>query len=130
MSTLTSFPQASRAESLCRGEAAALAGGTTMILDFALPVNGDVMAGFERHSKRAQRSCMDYGFHMAITKWDEQVAKDMEAAVAAGVNSFKFFMAYKVRSAWTAATCCQQRHMRRQAALSCMQVILKACRSF
>ncbi|KAL8055788.1 hypothetical protein ABFX02_04G078600 [Erythranthe guttata] len=41
-------------------------------------------------------SAMDYGFHMAITKWDEAVSKDMEVMVEdKGINSFKFFMAYK-----------------------------------
>lgn len=78
------------------GQAAALAGGTTMHIDFALPVDGDLSAGFEAYSKKAEKSCMDYGFHMAVTSWDEHVAKDMESLVKEkGINSFKFFMAYK-----------------------------------
>jgi len=31
----------------CSGQAAALAGGTTMHIDFALPVNHDLMAGWQ-----------------------------------------------------------------------------------
>jgi hypothetical protein len=31
----------------CSGQAAALAGGTTMHIDFALPVDHDLAAGFE-----------------------------------------------------------------------------------
>ena len=82
----------------CSGQAAALAGGTTMHIDFALPKGGDVAAGLAWwHEKAAARACMDYGFHMAITSWSGKVAADMAAAVAAGVNSFKFFLAYKVR---------------------------------
>ncbi|KAJ7552152.1 hypothetical protein O6H91_06G044100 [Diphasiastrum complanatum] len=39
---------------------------------------------------------MDYGFHMAVTTWNEKVAKDMELLVKEkGINSFKFFLAYK-----------------------------------
>uniref|UniRef100_A0A803P3T6 dihydropyrimidinase n=1 Tax=Cannabis sativa TaxID=3483 RepID=A0A803P3T6_CANSA len=78
------------------GQAAALAGGTTMHIDFVLPVDGSLMAGFESYEKKSRNSCMDYGFHMAVTKWDETVSKEMEIMVQEkGINSFKFFLAYK-----------------------------------
>ncbi|TXG73458.1 hypothetical protein EZV62_002037 [Acer yangbiense] len=78
------------------GQAAALAGGTTMHIDFVIPVNGSLSAGFKAYERKAENSCMDYGFHMAITKWDEVVAEEMEIMVKEkGINSFKFFMAYK-----------------------------------
>ncbi|KAK7832467.1 dihydropyrimidinase [Quercus suber] len=78
------------------GQAAALAGGTTMHIDFVFPVHGSLTAGFEAYKKKAKKSCMDYGFHMTITKWDEVVSKEMEIMVKEkGINSFKFFMAYK-----------------------------------
>ncbi|CAO2837399.1 unnamed protein product [Amaranthus hypochondriacus] len=78
------------------GQAAALAGGTTMHIDFIIPVNGSLTAGLELYKQKAQKSCMDYGFHMAITKWDEIVSREMEIMVKEeGINSFKFFMAYK-----------------------------------
>lgn len=38
---------------------------------------------------------MDYGFHMAVTSWSARVSADMGALTQRGVNSFKFFMAYK-----------------------------------
>ena len=63
------------------GQAAALAGGTTMHIDFVIPVSGSLTAGFEAYEKKAKKSCMDYGFHMAITKWDEVVSKEMEIMV-------------------------------------------------
>lgn len=63
------------------GQAAALAGGTTMHIDFVIPVNGSLSAGFESYRKKAKKSCMDYGFHMAITKWDEVVSQEMEIMV-------------------------------------------------
>ncbi|XP_062015291.1 dihydropyrimidinase isoform X1 [Rosa rugosa] len=78
------------------GQAAALAGGTTMHIDFVIPVNGSLTAGLEAYEKKSGKSCMDYGFHMAITKWDEIVSQEMEIMVKEkGINSFKFFLAYK-----------------------------------
>lgn len=63
------------------GQAAALSGGTTMHIDFVIPVNGSLTTGLERYKQKAQKSCMDYGFHMAITKWDEVVSREMEFMV-------------------------------------------------
>ncbi|XP_074321229.1 dihydropyrimidinase [Silene latifolia] len=78
------------------GQGAALAGGTTMHIDFVIPVDGSLSAGLKSYRKKAEKSCMDYGFHMAISKWDEIVSKEMETMVKEeGINSFKFFMAYK-----------------------------------
>ncbi|KAG4132248.1 hypothetical protein ERO13_D08G020300v2 [Gossypium hirsutum] len=78
------------------GQAVALAGGTTMHIDFVHPVNGSLMSGFEAYEKKASKSCMDYGFHMVIRHWDESVSKEMEIMVKEnGINSFKFFMVYK-----------------------------------
>ncbi|GAB2218430.1 hypothetical protein Droror1_Dr00001653 [Drosera rotundifolia] len=77
------------------GQAAALAGGTTMHIDFVIPVDGNLTAGLEVYEKKAKNACMDYGFHMAITKWNEEVSREMEIMVKEkGINSFKFFMAY------------------------------------
>ncbi|CAL4973527.1 unnamed protein product [Urochloa decumbens] len=78
------------------GQAAALAGGTTMHIDFVIPVNGSLAAGLESYKKKAANAVMDYGFHVAITSWNDQVAREMEVMVKKnGINSFKFFMAYK-----------------------------------
>eukprot|EP01024_Parvocaulis_polyphysoides_P053699 TRINITY_DN5365_c0_g2_i1.p1 TRINITY_DN5365_c0_g2~~TRINITY_DN5365_c0_g2_i1.p1 ORF type:complete len:447 (+),score=77.21 TRINITY_DN5365_c0_g2_i1:54-1343(+) len=77
------------------GQAAALAGGTTTHIDFALPTAGNLMQGFKDYQVKANKSCMDYGFHMAVTTWNDQVAQDMEELAKLGINSFKFFLAYK-----------------------------------
>lgn len=63
------------------GQAAALAGGTTLHMDFVIPINGNLSAGLEAYKEKAKISCMDYGFHMAVTKWDDEVSKDMEVMV-------------------------------------------------
>ncbi|KAI3428696.1 hypothetical protein D9Q98_007519 [Chlorella vulgaris] len=77
------------------GHAAALAGGTTMHIDFVLPVAHDLLAGWAEWQRKAEAAVMDYGFHMAVTSWSKQVAADMQVIASRGVNSFKFFMAYK-----------------------------------
>lgn len=90
------FMNSATVDDFFSGQAAALAGGTTMHIDFVIPINGSLTAGIEAYEKKAKKSCMDYGFHMAITKWDETVSKEMEIMVKEkGINSFKFFMAYK-----------------------------------
>ena len=79
------------------GTAAALAGGTTMIIDFAIPnPQQNVMDAYHEWRGWAQKSVADYSFHVAITWWDESVHEDMGTLVReCGVNSFKHFMAYK-----------------------------------
>ncbi|KAL8210204.1 hypothetical protein R6Q57_006936 [Mikania cordata] len=90
------FMGAETIDSFFSGQAAALAGGTTMHIDFVIPVRGSLSKGYEAYVEKAKLSCMDYGFHMAITKWDDTVSKEMEIMVKEkGINSFKFFMAYK-----------------------------------
>ncbi len=78
------------------GTRAALAGGTTMVVDFALPAPGqgllDALAMW--HNKATRANC-DYSYHMAITWWGQQVFDEMAAVVDRGITSFKHFMAYK-----------------------------------
>lgn len=44
-----------------------------MIIDFALPVDGDIAKGFKRYQDVTNRAVMDYGLHMAITDWNDKV---------------------------------------------------------
>ena len=48
-----------------------------MIIDFALPISGDIAKGFKRYQEVSKRAVMDYGFHMAITDWNDKVALSM-----------------------------------------------------
>jgi len=84
-------------EDFFTGTRAALAGGTTMIIDFAIPnPQQPLLEAYNQWMEWAQKACADYSFHVAVTWWDDSVAKDMEIlATEKGVNSFKHFMAYK-----------------------------------
>lgn len=44
-----------------------------MHLDFALPVDGDLLAGIKRHDKQAQKSVMDYSYHVPLTEYNDKV---------------------------------------------------------
>lgn len=79
------------------GTRAAIAGGTTSIIDFVTPEPGQPLleALYER-KEAAQKSLCDYGLHMSITSWNENIPEEMRQCVAQeGISSFKVYMAYK-----------------------------------
>ncbi len=79
------------------GTKAALAGGTTMVVDFCIPDPGQSMlAAYQDWRRKSEKAASDYGFHMAVTSWGKQVFDEMEIVVKTyGINTFKHFMAYK-----------------------------------
>ncbi len=85
------------ADDFATGTKAAIAGGTTTILDFATQSKGkSLKEGLEEwHQKAKDKAFCDYGFHMAITDWSDSVCDEMDEMVELGVSSFKLYMAYK-----------------------------------
>jgi dihydropyrimidinase len=79
------------------GSKGALAGGTTMVVDFCIPDPGQSMlAAYQDWRRKSEKAACDYGFHMAVTSWSKQVFDEMEIVVKTyGINTFKHFMAYK-----------------------------------
>jgi dihydropyrimidinase len=78
------------------GTRAAAWGGTTTIVDFAVQAKGtSLLATLDKWHEKADGNCaIDYGFHMIVSDVNEASLKEMDACIAAGVNSFKMFMAY------------------------------------
>ncbi|XP_018355934.1 PREDICTED: dihydropyrimidinase isoform X2 [Trachymyrmex septentrionalis] len=81
-----------------QGTKAAVAGGTTMIIDFVVPRKDEsIVEAYERYRQSAdQKVCCDYALHVAVTSWSPKVKEDMTTLVKEhGVGSFKMFMAYQ-----------------------------------
>lgn len=79
------------------GTAAGIAGGTTSIIDFVIPNRNQLLLeALEDWKNKAKKSVGDYAFHMAVTWFGEQTAREMTHCVEKeGISSFKTFMAYK-----------------------------------
>ncbi|EFN86757.1 Dihydropyrimidinase [Harpegnathos saltator] len=80
-----------------QGTKAAVAGGTTMIIDFVVPLKEEsLVEAYERYRENAdQKVCCDYALHVAVTSWSPKVKEDMATLTkSCGVGSFKMFMAY------------------------------------
>src|ERR671914_1341890 len=85
------------ADDWATGTEAAAAGGTTMIIDFALQEEGGTLAGaYETWTEKARdKAVIDYGFHVAITDLRDDIKAELPDLAAKGVASVKIFMAYK-----------------------------------
>lgn len=86
------------ADSFASGSKAALIGGTTTIIDYATQFKGESLGtGLTNWHALARDNCYtDYGFHMAITDWNDTIAREMKELVEEhGISSFKLYMAYK-----------------------------------
>ena len=76
---------------------AALAGGTTTLIEMICPGPGDEpWEAFELwRSKARGLAAVDYTFHMSVVRFEERVRDQFRKIVGAGVASFKVFLAYK-----------------------------------
>lgn len=78
------------------GTEAAICGGTTTIIDFATQNRGETLTEALKnwHSKSDGKCSCDYGFHMAISDWNDDVKKELKVLMDDGITSFKLYMIY------------------------------------
>ncbi|MGD0968011.1 MAG: dihydropyrimidinase [Candidatus Aquilonibacter sp.] len=80
------------------GTRAAVLGGTTTVIDFALHTRGDSLHNALKtwHGKAKDKACGDYAFHLTIADGRDETMNEIPVIInEQGVNSFKVFMAYK-----------------------------------
>ena len=78
------------------GTAAAVAGGTTTLVDFSLQdIEGTLAGAVETWQEKASVARIDFGLHVAITNLTEDVKRELPSLPALGVATIKIFMAYK-----------------------------------
>lgn len=83
------------ADNFVTGTKAAILGGTTCVLDFATQDRDSTLQqGLELWHKKAEGSSCNYGFHMAIARWDEGVRNELHTMTKQGVTSYKMYMVY------------------------------------
>ncbi len=90
------FMGATTIDDFSTGSTAAIFGGTTSVVDFAIQKKGETFRhALDAWYKKADgKSAVDYGFHMIVTDFPEKQQKEMDKLVDEGVASFKLFMAY------------------------------------
>jgi dihydropyrimidinase len=76
---------------------AALAGGTTTLIEMICPGPADQpWEAFELWKSKADGiASVDFTFHMSVVRFEPQVRDQFRKIVAAGIPSFKVFLAYK-----------------------------------
>lgn len=77
------------------GTRAAACGGVTTLIDFAIPYGQETLpqAADNWHARAADKACVDYSFHLAITNWERQ-KNDVPRMIKQGIPTFKEFMIY------------------------------------
>ena len=84
------------ADGWASGTLAALAGGTTTVLDFAEPERGASLASALEtwHGRAEGAASCHYGFHMTIKDWHTIVRAELADMERAGITSYKIYFAY------------------------------------
>ncbi len=83
------------ADDFVTGTKAAVVGGTTTVLDFATQERGmTLMEAFQKWENKAKNSSCNYGFHMAMSEWNEARIAEIPLMIENGVTSFKMYMVY------------------------------------
>lgn len=89
-------PAGPSSDDFLSGTRAALAGGTTAIIDFVTPAHGEPLRkALEKRIAKSKKAIIPVGFHVGITWWDSSMPAQMRECVeVAGIRSFKVYLAY------------------------------------
>lgn len=90
-------PEGISSDDFSSGSLAALAGGTTTVIDFVTPGRDEpLLAALAARKAAARRSLCDYGLHMSVTAWRAGLPGELESCCrGAGIGSVKAYLAYK-----------------------------------
>ncbi len=85
------------ADDFLSGTRAALAGGTTTVIDFVTPGrNEPLAAALAARRRAASRAACDHLLHMSVTSWRDGMEAELEACRRdAGIVSVKAYLAYR-----------------------------------
>ena len=84
------------ADDFTTGTAAAIAGGTTMIVDFGTQYHGETLneALKNWHEKAGEGNSCDFSYHMSISEWTPKVKEEIKDMIDQGITTFKLYMTY------------------------------------
>lgn len=89
------------ADDYATGSAAALAGGTTMVINFATPYKDEprsLHGAWEREmAKAAGKSSCDFAFHIELLEASPEVLAEMPELLELGHRSYKAYLAYSFK---------------------------------
>ena len=80
------------------GTAAAIAGGTTLVIDFGTQYHGETLKEglqnwHDMANENGPNSC-DYSYHMSISEWNPRIRDEVDDMMEAGITTFKIYMTY------------------------------------
>lgn len=89
-------PAGNSSDDFYTGSIAAIAGGTTTIIDFVTPSRDQsLIDALQKRRQDSEKSLIDYTFHMGITSCHKNIASEIRRCFEEGITSFKVYLAYR-----------------------------------
>lgn len=79
------------------GHRAAAFGGTTTVMDFVVLEKEGFQHSVDIWMKMAEKAAIDYSFHMNLTRFDDEIIRDIPSLREMGITTIKVFTAYTGR---------------------------------
>ncbi|MDN6268294.1 MAG: dihydropyrimidinase [Staphylococcus equorum] len=87
---------AATSDNFISGSQAAVAKGTTTVIDMATPERGNTLNNCLKawnQMAEGKASC-DFNYHMSLIEWTPAIKAEISEMIAQGITSFKMYMAY------------------------------------